>query len=238
MDVPRTHYQITFTARQAVGAFLVLLLSLGVAYYFGLMSGLSGRGPARDAEAGAAAPPEKIAAASSGEEAGDAVPPIETAVPTAAVPSGPLGSRTLLAGGGPVQTPLPAEPTAPATLQTFQDGSADEAESSPVAAASGGAGPAGSPGVAKPPAEPSAAGKYWVQVASLSSREEAGSLSTRLSRRGFRSQVLTAAGPKGKGRVYRVRVGPYRSEDDAERAATKLARQENVKSPWVVPDGM
>ena len=63
-------------------------------------------------------------------------------------------------------------------------------------------------------------------------------LRDRLTRRGFRSQVLTASGPKGKGKVYRVRVGPYRSEDDAERAATKLARQENVKSPWVVPDGM
>src|SRR5262245_8863065 len=102
------------------------------------MSGLSGRGPARDAEAGPAAQPEKVAASSSGDAAGETVPPIETAVPTAAVPSGPLGSRTLLAGGAPAQTPPPAEPTAPSTLQTFQDGSADEAESSPVAAASGG----------------------------------------------------------------------------------------------------
>ena len=85
---------------------------------------------------------------------------------------------------------------------------------------------------------PAAGGKFWVQVASLSSREEAGTLSTRLTRHGFRSQILTATGPKGKGKVYRVRVGPYRSEDDAERAATKLARQESVKSPWVVPDGM
>jgi cell division septation protein DedD len=234
VDVPRTHYQITFTARQAVGAFLVLLLSLGVAYYFGLMSGLSGSGPARDA--GSATGGDKVAAAGAGEEDAEALPPIETAVPTAAVPSGPLGSRTLLAGGGPVQTAVPAEPTPPATLQTFQDGSADDPESSPVAAA-GGSEPA--PSSAKPAAAaPSARGQFWVQVASLSSREEAGTLSTRLTRRGFRSQVLTAAGPKGKGKVYRVRVGPYRSEDDAERAATKLARHENVKSPWVVPDGM
>ena len=77
-----------------------------------------------------------------------------------------------------------------------------------------------------------------MQVASLSSRDEAGSLSSRLTRHGFRSQVLTATGPRGKGKVYRVRVGPYRSEDDAARAATRLSRQENVKSPWVVPDGM
>jgi cell division protein FtsN len=239
-DAPRTHYQITFTARQAVGGFLGLLISLALAYYLGLVSGLSGRGGATEAPDAAKTPSEKIAAADAGEYAGEAMPPIETAVPTAAVPTGPLGSRTTLAGGVP-GTPNPAEPTPPATLQTFQDGSSDqpeagaEGESSPIAAASGGSGP-----VARPPAAgaPAAGGKFWVQVASLSSREEAGTLSTRLTRHGFRSQVLTASGPKGKGKVYRVRVGPYRSEDDAERAATKLARQENVRSPWVVPDGM
>lgn len=237
MDEPRTHYQITFTARQAVGGFLGLLLSLGLAYFFGLMAGLSGRPavPGSDEASSEAAEAEKIAAANPSDDAGEALPPIETAVPTAVVPSGPLGSRTLLAGGVTAATPLPADPTPPATLQTFQDGSADDGQTSPIAAASGGSGP--SP--PRPAAGAStAAGKFWVQVASLSSREEAGTLSTRLARRGFRSQVLTATGPKGKGKVYRVRVGPYGSEDDAERAATKLARQENVKSPWVVPDGM
>ena len=231
------HYQLTFTARQAVGGFVALLVSLGLAFYFGLMSGLSGRTTPSPEEA------ERLADARgsdpSGPDSAEAVPPIETAVPTAVAPSGPLGSRTLIAGGPP-QTPLtvPAEPTAPATLQTFQDGTGEEPEPTPAAAASvAGASGGSAPAESKPRAE-AAAGKFWVQVASLTSREEAGSLSTRLSRRGFRSQILTAAGPKGKGKVYRVRVGPYRSEDDAERAATKLARQEHFKSPWVVPDGM
>ncbi len=200
------------------------------------MAGLSGRpaAPGPDEAGSEMAEAEKMAAANP-DDAGEALPPIETAVPTAAVPSGPLGSRTLLAGGVGPATPLPADPTPPATLQTFQDGSADDGQTSPIAAASGGSGPA----APRPAAGASTdAGKFWVQVASLSSREEAGTLSTRLTRRGFRSQVLTASGPKGKGKVYRVRVGPYGSEDDAERAATKLARQENVKSPWVVPDGM
>ena len=43
MDEPRTHYQISLTARQAVGLFVGLLLSLGLAFFFGLMTGLSGR---------------------------------------------------------------------------------------------------------------------------------------------------------------------------------------------------
>ena len=238
-DEPRTHYQITFTARQAVVGFLGLLLSLALAYYLGLMSGLSGR-PGGDAAAdqvaeNAAGEKVENAPKSAGSVDSEPLPPIETAVPTAAASASSTGrspgSRTELAGGA-AATPPPAEPTPPTTLQTFQDGTADE--SSPVASASGSSGP-----VARPASEtPGTPGKYWVQVASLSSRDEAGSLSSRLTRHGFRSQVLTATGPRGKGKVYRVRVGPYRSEDDAARAATRLSRQENVKSPWVVPDGM
>ncbi len=242
MSEPRTHYQISLTARQAVGAFLSILLALGLAYFLGLMSGLSGR----DGSAESDAAPERIAAAEGrspapapgeGGASDEPLPPIETAVPTAAVPSGSLGSRTELAPSGP--TPLPADPTPPATLQPFEDGSADEA--SPIASASGGGGPTAPRSAEAKPAPKSVKGetseKYWVQVASLSSRDEASSLSTRLTRHGFRSQVLTAAGPRGRGKVYRVRVGPYANEDDATRAALKLAKQESVKSPWVVPDG-
>jgi cell division septation protein DedD len=76
-----------------------------------------------------------------------------------------------------------------------------------------------------------------VQVASLTSRQEASALSGKLSKRGYRSQVLTADTPKGKGRVYRVRVGPYPSEDEAGKAAGRLNKQEKISSPWVVPDG-
>jgi len=225
---PRTHYQISVTARQAVGIFLTLLVSLAVAFFFGLMAGSSGRGPA------VAVPVDTASGPLQGDsEATDAMPSIETAVPTAAVPAGPLGSRTELAPGSLQATPLPSEPTIPATLHPFEDGTAEE--TSPVASASEGRGPAAGKPAAKP--SESTAGTFWVQVASLSSREDAGALSSRLARRGFRSQILTAAGPKGKGRVYRVRVGPYRSEDDANRAAAKLTKQENVKSPWVVPDG-
>ncbi len=227
MSERRTHYLISLTARQAVGAFLALVVSLAVAFFFGLLAGSSGR------PRSASAPVEVAVSAPASGDAAELVPSVETAVPTAVVPSGPLGSRTELAGGGPVATPSPAEPSVPATLHPFEDEAAEE--SSPIASASGGRAP-----VAARPSEPSSAkasGKFWVQVASLSSHDEAGALSGRLAKRGFKSQVLTAAGPKGKGRVYRVRVGPYPTEDDANRAAGRLTKQENVKSPWVVPDG-
>jgi cell division septation protein DedD len=215
--VPRTHYQISLTARQAVGLFVGLLLALGGAYFFGVMTGLSGRPTAPRTEVAARAETPGL----------DAVPPIETAVPTAAA-SASAGSRTELAAGATVATPGPADPS---TWQPFDDGSSEEA-ASPTASAPGKvpAAPA-----ARAPAPAALPGSFWVQVASLTSREQAGALSGRLSRRGFHAQLASAAGPKGS--VYRVRVGPFRTEEEARRTAAKLAKQENIKSPWVVPGG-
>ncbi len=223
MDEPRTHYQISLTARQAVGLFVGMLAALGVAYFFGVRTGLSGRD--------SAAPETTAALAEPTPSDPLALPPIETAVPTARAS---LGSRTELAGEALATTPPPAEAPAPATLQPFDDGSSSD-ESSPLNEASPGKAPMPAD---YPRATPAAApGKYWVQVASLTSRDEAGSLSNRLTRRGFPSQLLTAPGPQGKGRVFRVRVGPYKSEAEATRIADRLVRQEKLKGPWVVPDG-
>ena len=218
MDEPRTHYQISLTARQAVGLFVGLLVALVVAYFFGVRTGLAGReDPAQKTPPAMAdaSPPDSLE-----------LPPIETAVPTAAAT---LGSRTELAGGALEATPPPAESPVLSMLEPFDDGSSSD-ETSPLAEASPGKAPVPAPAGAT-------SGKYWVQVASLSSRDEAGALSSRLSRRGFPSQLLTAAGPPGKGRVYRVRIGPYKSEAEAGRVADRLVRQEKLKGPWVVPDG-
>jgi DedD protein len=222
VEAPRTHYQISLTARQAVGLFAALLMALAVAFFFGLQAGLAGRAPSpRDGEPVAALSAPRA-------ETPEPMPKVETAVPTA-VYTGP--SRTVLAPvpGGPTAAP---EPAVPATLQPFEDRSADEPPASEEAPAAGTHAP---PASERPAA--SSAGKYWVQVASLTSRDEAGSLQTRLSRHGFHAQILSADGPHGKGRVYRIRVGPYPSEPEAQKAATRLAKQEKLKGPWVVPEG-
>jgi DedD protein len=216
---PRTHYQISVTSRQAVGLFAALLVALGVAYFLGLMTGLAQREAAPAGETVAEAAPAATQARRPAPPPSDGLPAIETAVPTAAV-----GSSAPRAAA----TPLPAEPTPPSTIQPFDDGSSEEA-AAPLVEASGGK---SAPAPAKP-----GAGKFWVQVASLTSKPEASALSGRLSKRGYKSQVLAADGPKGKGRVYRVRVGPYPSEDEAGRAAGKLNKQERIASPWVVPEG-
>ncbi len=82
-----------------------------------------------------------------------------------------------------------------------------------------------------PAASASSAGRVWVQVASVSSRGEAETLTARLSRHGYHPVVSAE-----KGRL-RVRVGPYRTTEEARRAAEKLRKQENLKSPWVVFEG-
>ena len=217
MDEPRTHYQISLTARQAVGLFVGLLLSLGVAFFFGLMAGLSGReraaaGPERAAEG-------RIAAGS------ESLPPVETAAPIPA----PASRRDLPPlSGAPASA---GEPTQPPTLQTFEDGAAEEA--APAARAASTAAPKPTASARSDSPSVVAAGRVWVQVASVSSRGEADAMSARLKGRGYRAQVVADGSAKGR---LRVRIGPYRTTEDARKIAEKLRKQERIKSPWVVTE--
>jgi cell division septation protein DedD len=133
-------------------------------------------------------------------------------------------SETPLTAENSRESATPAgEPTAPAILQAFADRAA---EPTPQVSAK-----RASPGLA--PAPPGSG--VWIQVASLAARGEADALVVRLSRHGYRAQTEAAQSPKG--RVFRVRVGPYRSEEEATRAAEKLRRQENIRQTWVVRAG-
>src|SRR5437868_10858081 len=154
MSEPRTHYQISLTSRQAVGLFFLLLLSLGVAFFFGLMTGLSGRSPG--------SPDRTDRVASTREGPAEALPPIETAVPTA------VSSRTSRNVIGAAAAP--AEATPPASLRPFEDGIEEEtaASATPPTSAEG----AGSRGGAAP-ATAGAGGAFWVQVEALTSRRQA-----------------------------------------------------------------
>lgn len=186
--------------------FVVCLLALGLSFFFGLMTGLSGRapGPPRAAEAAAAptAAPEQAA-----ERAG---------TPAAAGPS-----RTRLAPETAPEAAVPAEaPTPPAVLQAFED----RGPSEPT--------PAAAPGRRAPAAAAPAAPGIWIQVASLASRGEAESLAGRLSRRGHHAQIAEAQ--TSRGRVFRVRVGPYRTEPEATRAAERLRQAEKISQTWIV----
>jgi cell division protein FtsN len=65
----------------------------------------------------------------------------------------------------------------------------------------------------------------------VSSKGEADALAARLTKRGYHAVIAP-----DKGRL-RVRVGPFRTTEDARRAAERLRKQEKFKSPWVVFEG-
>ena len=218
MPEPRTHYQLSFTARQAMVFFVVCLAALGLSYFFGLMTGLSdrpGTAAARVTPARTASPVPSAAAAPAPEGPFDA--------PEA-------GSRTRIAGEAPAVAGAaaegtPVEGTPPAVLQTFEDGGAEEPTPAAAVAAK----------TPVPAAVPEASG-LWIQVASLTSSGEADALVRRLRRRGYHARIFPAAASP-RGRVLRIRVGPYRTEEEASRAAEKLKRQEKIRQTWVVREG-
>jgi cell division septation protein DedD len=226
VDDPRTHYQISITSRQAVALFVVLLAGLVGSYFLGLLTGLSGR----DSRSAAA-----IASA--------ATPSHEPSFPAPV-----LGVRVRGAAGKAAATPVgkPAQeaPSAAATpgVQLFEDRPSSEPTRAPAATArpssSARASSSGKASEDKPrgkqPARPAETSGFWVQVDSLSSKDQAEARRRGLAQTGFRAAIVPGTGPRGT--VYRVRVGPYATREEADHAAAGLARKAKVK-PWVVPPG-
>jgi cell division septation protein DedD len=199
---PRTHYQVSFTSRQAVLLFVVVLAALTGAYFLGLVTGLAGRQPAGSAAVSASAAVPTAPAA-------EKVSPPVTAPPAAQE-----------------QTPPPAvaarEPGKTEGLQFFEDRSAETTPVSPAPSRQ-----------ALAPAK--AAGGFWVQTLSTKSEREAKSRRAVLSGHGYRAIVESARGAGGP-ILYRVRVGPFASREEASKAAQTLERKEKAKT-WIVPPG-
>lgn len=90
------------------------------------------------------------------------------------------------------------------------------------------------PDAAPPPsaAAPPPAGRWAVQVGSFSSRTNADRLSEWCREQGYGVKVL--AGQDGARTLYRVRVGPYASREDARTAVAELALlgQSGFVSDW------
>ena len=76
-------------------------------------------------------------------------------------------------------------------------------------------------GDAKPAAE-TAQAKVLIQVAALASQEKVDELRARLTKEGFKSQTQKVATKDGD--RIRVRIGPFASKDQAEKACPKLSK--------------
>ena len=208
MEGPRTHYQVSFTSKQALSLFVGLLAALALAYFFGLMTGLSGNNAAEPVAAASPTPaPEEAPAAAVGTGERGAFPiPVTAAVPPAAAAAA-------------------AHAPAPSTVQVFEDGDGGAPVRptfrAPAAAAS--TVPRGASN-----------GSFRVQVISVSSRAEAEAEAKKLSRAGFSARVEPGSGSKGP--IFRVRVGPFATREEAVRAKERLAA-EGRRDTWIVPAG-
>ena len=153
-----------------------------------------------------------------------------------------LGVRARGAAGKAAATPAgkPAEeaPAGAATpgVQLFEDRPSSEPTHPPAASGkpSSAARAPGDKPPGKQPTRPAEASGFWVQVDSLSSEDQAEARRRGLAQAGFTAAIVPGTGPKGA--VYRVRVGPYATREEADRAAADIARKAKVK-PWVVPPG-
>ncbi len=78
------------------------------------------------------------------------------------------------------------------------------------------------------PAPPVRSG-YAVQVAAVRARNEADPFVKRLTAKGY--DVYVEA-PKGNQKMFRVRIGSFKTRREAQTLANKLQREEKLK-PWV-----
>jgi hypothetical protein len=210
-EAPKSYYQVSFTGTQALIALFVLLTGLAVSFYLGARAGFSGTR--------AAAPPRVSSPPAA---------PVPAPVPAPPVP--PTAASASAASASP----------APVVAESFEDreaGVSEESAAGPPSRtelASGSATAAPSP---KSPAKvesapPAKAPAFYVQVLSTHSKSEAVRWKERLAGKKYRAAV--SAVDSSKGRMYRVRVGPYADRDQAKKAAAKISAEEK-HAAWVAP---
>ncbi len=81
-------------------------------------------------------------------------------------------------------------------------------------------------------AKPAAASSYFLQAGSFASSDDANKLKEKLALLGMESSVQTADVP-GKGTYYRVRLGPYHSQDEVSKAKDALKQNGIVDAAQV-----
>ncbi|MGE0461124.1 MAG: SPOR domain-containing protein, partial [Vicinamibacterales bacterium] len=128
---------------------------------------------------------------------------------------GPPPAENLRSANEPEPPPAKAERAAPASPAP------SPAVAAPAAAA---------PAVSAAPAEPGGGG-LAIQVAAVKERVDADRIANRLIGKGYKAYVVTPAA--GTPPVYRVRVGKFKEQREADSVAARLKKEEQF-SPWIV----
>jgi cell division protein FtsN len=85
------------------------------------------------------------------------------------------------------------------------------------------AAPAAKPGSSPSAPKPHSGETYWLQAGAFSEEREADNLRARIALTGLEASVKPVDVPD-RGKLYRVRLGPYQSLDDANRMKTVLSQ--------------
>lgn len=212
--------EIQLSGKQLVFLFMAVTVVLVVTFLTGVLVGRGVR-----AERSAQAREDVITDSPVSPPRTATTPPVED--PTKAAPPVEAGDEPAPAEEPPVavtRNPAPAPKPAPAPTA---------APLSPPAVKS-------ATGVAPPPPAAPASdvvpasnvpvrNGYAVQVAAVKERGEADPIVRRLSGKGYDVYVES---PKGSQKMYRVRIGSFKTRREAQVLANKLQKEEKLK-PWV-----
>ena len=98
-----------------------------------------------------------------------------------------------------------------------------EAKAAPKVASAPPAAPAPKPGSSPASPKPHAGETYWLQAGAFSEEKEADNLKAKIALTGLEAAVRPVSIPD-RGTLFRVRLGPYQSLDDANRIKSALAQ--------------
>lgn len=185
-----------------IGLLLGIVISLAVALWLNRLSNPfveKGKTPEAVSKIAPAQPPPPPAAAKAAEEAAKA------AAKPAAPEKAAKGERPrfefyqILPGDKDTERPAAKAPAAPAAAASSKPGSS--------------------------PASPKPHGgeTYWLQAGAFAEEKEADNLKAKIAFTGLEAMVRPVAIPE-KGTLYRVRLGPYQSLDDANRIKAALSQ--------------
>ncbi len=247
----KSYYQVSFTGVQALVGLVGLLAALALAFFLGAKAGFE--------KSTAAAQPSVVPPGES--ESTVSAPPAPTST-TISIPPGtkpsPASASAAAAPAG-----APAAPVPPQEAPVFEDreagvppeqapsrteiageparpAAAPGPKSSPNAAAASPEKPAAraparkaAAGAAKAsPASPRAGAGFYVQVISTTSKPEATRWREKLSSKKYKAALSAVDSSKGK--MYRVRLGPYADKEQAKKLAARISAEFH-RTAWVAP---
>jgi cell division septation protein DedD len=236
MDNKKTYYQVSFTGAQALVGLVGLLAALAIAFFLGAKAGFEKSTSAGSPASSVVPPGESDTSASS------PAPPTSTTiepVPATKSASTPAAPSTSTGPVPPQEAPVFEDreagvPGEKAPSRTEIAGETVRAPSAPAPTKAVPVKPVPSTAKQEPPAssaEKPAAG-FYVQIVSTTSKGEATRWKEKLTAKKYRAALSAVDSSKGK--MYRVRLGPYPDKEQAKQLAAKISTEFH-KAAWVAP---